>query len=293
MTTNLTTGPFQAGRDFIRREGRVLERRLFATIFEDAPAEGVIAALHGYRNPDGGFGHGLEPDKLCPASLALDVETAFLAMAAAKRVDLELVEGACDFLATISTDGAVPLASNEIEHYPRAAHWSDWAYRPDVNPTAGLAGLLYRFGVDHPWRAAATAWCWSALEAGLPDDAHALGEALVFVEHVDDTERAARLAERIEAHLPRVTWLRLDPLDPGYGVTPLHYAPEPASRWRALFSDETIAGHLDRLEADQQGDGGWGLTWEPPSAAATLAYRAMETLRALRVLTAYGRLSPG
>jgi hypothetical protein len=50
-----------------------------------------------------------------------------------------------------------------------------------------------------------------------------------------------------------------------------------------------IDGHLDRLQRDQQPDGGWAITWEPPGAAATLEYRGVETLRALRVLAAYGR----
>src|SRR5690606_14850592 len=71
-------------------------------------------------------------------------------------------------------------------------------------------------------------------------------------------------------HLPRLTHFRLDAADAAYGMTPLHYAPTPQSRWRGLFSDETIASHLDRLEADQQRDGGWAITWEPPSRAATL-----------------------
>jgi hypothetical protein len=289
MTTIDATGRFEAGREFIRREGRVLERRMFAAIFEGAPADGVVDALRAYRNADGGFGHGLEPDKLCPASLAIDVEIALASMAAVGCADRELVEGACDFLTTMSIDGAVPLAAPVIEQYPRAVHWADWAYRPDLNPTAGLAGLLYRLGVDHPWRDQATTWCWSALEAELPSDAHAVGEALVFLEHVEDAERAAPIAQRLASHLPQVSYLRLDPRDPSYGVTPLHYAPEPERRWRTLFPDQMIAGHLDRLEADQQNDGGWAITWEPPSRAATLAYRAMETLRALRVLRAYGR----
>ncbi len=89
-----------------------------------------------------------------------------------------------------------------------------------------------------------------------------------------------------------MSYLRLDARDAAYGVTPLHYAPEPASRWRGLFSDATIDAHLDRLEADQQPDGGWALAWEPPSRAAALAYRGIETLRALRVLSAYGRIAP-
>jgi hypothetical protein len=289
MTTAIVQRRFEAGRDFIRREGRVLERRMFGAIFEGAPADGVIDALRAYRNADGGFGHGLEPDKLCPASLAIDVEIALASMAAVGRADRHLVGSACDFLSSISIDGAVPLASPVIEQYPRAVHWSEWTYRPDLNPTAGLAALLLRLDFEHPWRERAIAWCWAALEAELPSDAHALGEALLFLEHVDDVRRAASIARRIESHLPRVAHLRLDPRDPSYGVTPLHYAPQPESRWRGLFSDETLTGHLDRLASDQQEDGGWAITWEPPSRAATLAYRAMETLRALRVLKAYGR----
>lgn len=283
---------FAAGREFILGEGRVLERRLFATLFERAPADGVIAALNAYRNSDGGFGHGLEPDKLCPASLAIDVDLAFNVMDAAGCPDGALIEAACDFLSTISTGGAVPAASAAIEGYPRARHWTDWAYVPGFVPTAGLAGLLHRFGIDHEWRRESTDWCWTALEAGLPDDAHALAGVLVFVENVDEAERATRIAERVPAHLDHVSYLRLDAQDPAYGLTPLHFAPDPASPWRKLFGDDMVEAHLDRLEADQQADGGWSLAWEPPSRAATLAYRGIETLRALRVLSAYGRITP-
>jgi hypothetical protein len=57
-----------------------------------------------------------------------------------------------------------------------------------------------------------------------------------------------------------------------------------------LFGDDQLEGHLDRLQRDQQADGGWALTWEPPGAAAALEYRGVETVRALRVLAAYDRL---
>jgi hypothetical protein len=59
-----------------------------------------------------------------------------------------------------------------------------------------------------------------------------------------------------------------------------------------LFSDELIEGHLDRLAAGQQDDGGWPIAWNPPAHSSTLAWRGIETLRALRVLAAYGRLTP-
>ncbi len=286
----MSTEIHDAGSSFIRREGRVLEQRLAATVFDGAPAEGVVDVLRGYQNPDGGFGHGLEPDKRCPDSLAIDVEAALKAMAAAGTVDQPMVARACDFLTSISTpDGAVALSSPAIEGYPRAVHWTEWTYVPGLNPTAGLVATLYQMGIEHPWVAQATTWCWSAVADRLPDDAHALYEVLLFLEHVPDRERADALAPAVVEHLAQADHYRADPLDPGYGVTPLQIVPTPTGRWRSLFTDEMIEGHLDRMERDQQPDGGWSIAWEPPSAASTLEWRGMETLRALRTLAAYGR----
>ncbi len=286
---------FAAGDRFLLNQARLLERRLFAARFLGQPAGHVIDALRGYQNDDGGFGHALEPDKRCPASLPIDVETAFQAMAAVGARDEIMIAKACDFLAAAAANadagGAVPPAFPIIENFPRAAHWTDWTYIPALNPTAGLAGLLYRLGVDHPWRSQATEYCWRQLAAGGPlGDAHTLSEVLIFLEHVPDQERADQRARTIAAHLTDVSMLHLDPAAEGYGLTPLQLAPEPGSRWRSLFTDAQIDGHLDRLLADQQDDGGWPISWEPPSQAATLEWRGVVTLQALRTLTAYGRI---
>ncbi len=278
---------FTAARDFVWTDARLVERRLFATVFEGADAGGVVDALRGYQNADGGFGHALEPDKRCPDSTALDVETAFDILLAAGARDDELVRRACDWLQSVATpEGAVSLCSPVIENYPRAEHMGEWTYQPDLNPTAGLVGRLHSLGVEHPWREQAATWCAKTLAEGLPGDAHGLHEAMEFLEHgpgeVD--------LDAIREHLAKVSFYRADADDPEYGVTPLHFASTPDSPWRPLFTDEQIAGHLDRLIADQQPDGGWAITWEPPGAAAKLEYRGVETVRALRVLKAYNRL---
>ncbi|MFD1531505.1 hypothetical protein [Pseudonocardia aurantiaca] len=284
----MTDATFISASESIRREGRLLERRLFATLFEGAAPTGVIDALRGYQNPDGGFAHALEPDKLCPASLPIDVEVACQALVDAGTTDEQMVQQACDWLQSVAApDGAVALSFPIMEQYPRAEHWSEWTYTPGLNPTAGLAGRLHRLGVDHPWLTTATAWCWSALEADWPAEAHALFEVLIFLEHVPDRARAEALAVRVGELLPRLSHYRADPTDPAYGITPLHLAPTPDSPWRRLFTDDLIEGHLERLRRDQQPDGGWAITWQPPSTASTLAFRAIETLRAIRVLTAY------
>jgi hypothetical protein len=289
---------FAAGDRFLLEQARLLERRLFAACFLGQPADKVVDALRGYQNDDGGFGHALEPDKRCPFSLPIDVEIAFQALATAGTVDHDMVTRACDFLARTAEEagagGAVPPAFPVIESFPRAVHWAEWTYQPGLNPTAGLVGLLYQLGVDHPWRSAGAAYCWQQLEAGaVPGDAHELEEVLVFLEHVPERDRADQCAAALAPNLASIPMFHLDPDTPGYGRSPLHVAPQATSRWRALFTDAQIGAHLDRLQKDQQADGGWPITWEPPSQAAVFEWRGIVTLGALRTLTSYGRLTAG
>jgi hypothetical protein len=295
----VTNDVLGAGRAFLDREGRLIERRLASVLFDGADPSGVVDAVRAYRNPDGGFGHGLEPDKRCPASLPIDVECALdILIEAGGAVDWSsdggvggLVLGACDWLDSVSApDGAVPLSFPVMEPYPRAEHWSEWTYAPGLNPTAGLAGRLHRMGVIHPWLDRATDWTWARLESGFDEDAHALSEVLVFLAYVPDRDRAQAMGEHVGDWLTDARWYRADPADPAYGVTPLHLAPSPESPWRQLFETSNIDGHLDRLVRDQQPDGGWAITWEPPGLASTVEWRGIETLRALRTLRAYGRL---
>jgi hypothetical protein len=281
---------FARGRDFLYRDGRLLEHRLFEALFEGGPPGAVVDCLRGYRNADGGFGHALEPDKRAPASQPLDVEIAFETLDAAGVVDHELVHGACDFLASLAdARGAVPIVLPSIAGFPRANHWGDGQFAPEASPAIGIAALLYKWDVAHPWRERVIDFCWSVVEGEPSDDAHALRECFVFLDHAPERERADAAAARFAAALPRARWFLADASSDEYGLTPLHFAPTPESRWRPLFEHEQIDAHLDRLESDQQDDGGWPLAWEPPSEASRLEWRGIETMRALRALVAYGR----
>jgi hypothetical protein len=97
-----------AAREFVYREARLVEQRLLATLFEGAPPQGVVDAVRAYRNADGGFGHGLEPDKRCPDSQPLDVAFALDTLAAAGAREPHLAARACDFPDGVADpDGAV------------------------------------------------------------------------------------------------------------------------------------------------------------------------------------------
>lgn len=282
---------FDAARTFVYRNGRVLDRRVFAAAFEDGSPRGVAEALRAYRNDDGGFGHGLEPDKRVPASNPLDTETAFEAMDIAGEVDRELVVGACDFLAVrADASGLVPLVFDDMLEYPHADHWDQIPLTPGVNPTGGLAAFLWKWDIDHPWREAATAGCWKVIEHAPPVEAHDIKETLRFLEHQPDKGRAAAILPRIVERFGESTLLQLEPVPGEYGVTALDLAPRPDSAWRTLFEPEAIDAFLDQLEAAQQPDGGWPITWVPAGEGAVYEWRAWVTIDALRVLRAAGRL---
>lgn len=279
----------QRARDFILREARLIDRRLFETWFEGGDPQAVLTALRAYQNPDGGFGHALEPDTRSSISQPLYVEMALDYMADAGAVDRDMAWRACDFLQSVcGPEVGVPILVPGFETAAHAAHWRGVDMTPQINPNGGIAGRLHELGVAHPWRERVTEFCWSALRE--IDGAHDVSEALVFLEHAPDRARAEPAVARIAALLPAQRHYKADPAEAGYGLTPLRFAPSPKSPFRPLFDDELIARNLDHLAAEQEADGGWPLDFEPPSQAAVSAWRGIVTLRALKVLKAYGRL---
>jgi hypothetical protein len=254
----------------------------------------VAGAVTAYRNADGGFGHGLEPDKRAPESQPLDVEVAFEALAAVGARDTELVATACDYLDTVANaDGAVPIAFPGIADHPHAVHWNEIPLEPALNPTASIAAYALTLGTEHPWVGRASEWCFDTLEQdGPPSEVHALRCVARFLDAAPDRERATALGPSIAAALPGTTLYQEEPDPDQYGLTPLEFAPSPASLARSWFDDDLIERHLVHLERQQRPDGGWPIAWEPPSQASLCDWRGMVTIHALRTLQAYGRL-PG
>lgn len=200
---------------------------------------------------------------------------------------------ACDYLDMVAEpSGAVPVLFPSIAGYPRAPHWAETDhYTPGLNPTANIAAYLRALAVAHPWVDKATEYCFAALESGpLPVDAHKLLSVARFLEHASDTERAGSFAEGVAAALHASAYFQMVPNPDTYGLTPLDFAPSPRNGTRSWFDDDTIEAHLDHLGDQQQADGGWPIRWQPPSEASRCEFRAIQTLQALRVLEAYGRL---
>ncbi len=143
----------QKAQDFTWRNARLIERYLFTCLFANGSKEPVLAALRAYQNEDGGFGNALEPDKRCPSSQPQDIEIALHILDAIDAMNDPMVVRACDYLVTITTpEGGVPYALPSVNAYPHAPWWTVEENPPaSLNPTAAIAGLLFKYGIQHPW----------------------------------------------------------------------------------------------------------------------------------------------
>lgn len=282
----------ERAQTFIFNNARLLERRLFEHVFCSSSKDHVISALRAYQNEDGGFGNALEPDKRTSTSQPIDQEIA-LRVLDEVGFDAGIAVSVCNFLQTITTaEGGVPFVLPTVRDAPRAPWWNTETDDPpaSINPTASIAGLLHKHGVDHPWLDLATAFCWQQIEQhDIPNENDVLC-VLLFLEHVPDRERAERAFQHVSTQLLQGQHVTFDPQASGYVFTPLAYAPSPHSMCRRLFDAATIATHLDALAHKQQADGGWPISWPAVSPACELEYRGIVTLNALKTLKAYGCL---
>jgi hypothetical protein len=285
----MNTSRLDAAAQFLAAHARVLDRRRFERLFEGGDGRPVRDAVAAYRNADGGFGHGLEPDGRTPDSQPAAVAVALRTLHEADAWDEEVVAGACEWLAANApAEGGVPFALPTVEPWPHAPWWQ----APDglpaaLFPTGQIAGVLLARGVDHPWLPPATELLWSRLDGPGGLDAYELRGVLAFLDQVPDRERAEKAFDLLATRVLDV--VTLDPDAPGEIHGPLDLAPFPGSIARHAFEADTIAAHLDHLAAAQQPDGGWTFNWLAWSPAAEAEWRGSLTVDALVVLRANGR----
>jgi len=291
-TTNTKKTPdFDAAAGFMAAHARVLDRRVFQRLFQGGAPGPVRDAIAAYRNEDGGFGHGLEPDVRTAASQPAATEMALRLMDLADEWDTTMVKDAIDWLATIApAEGGTAFAEPSVADGPHAPWWVPAEGHPaSLIQTGQIAGLLYVHGFSHPWLDRATDLMWQRIAALTEPNSYEMFGVLAFLQHVPDRPRAQAAFDRVGPLLLERNLVALDPEAAGDVQTPLEFAPLPDSIARALFDDATIAAHLDHLAAAQLDDGGWMFNWLAWSPAAEADWRGFLTVDALRVLRANGR----
>lgn len=279
-------------RDFVYANARQIERARFETLIDGAPPERLVAALAAYRNDDGGYGHGLEPDLRTPASQPLHTETALIVLMNADVRRRDIADECCRFIASIAADGgATPAFLPGALDYPAAPHWqAGFGAVPTLERTLGMVALLAWHGARHPWLDGAIEQCGDFLADARIDEAHHLRYAFMFASIVLKGAARANALQRLRVMLDGAGSYTAETPVERYGVTPLQFVPTPADPARAVFDAALLERHLDDLAASQCDDGGWPIYFQPPSEGAAIEWRGIWTLDALATLRAWGRL---
>jgi hypothetical protein len=283
-----------AAKAFMASHARMLDRRRLRLLLEGDGRDAVLAALEAYRNPDGGYGWGLEPDLRSTSSQPGAAMHAFevfeeIAPATSPRA-VEL----CDWLASVSLpDGGVPFALPVTDAAGVAPFWANAdPAASSLQITAFVTAAAHRAAAHdpavagHPWLSRATRYCLAAIEA-LDDDPHALEltAALLFLDAAHDTRpEAAALFEPLGRLIPASGLLPVQGGTDEEMIRPLDMAPLPGRPVRSLFTPEAISAELRRLADQQQDDGGWPVDFRSYSPAAELEWRGYETVRAVSIL---------
>jgi hypothetical protein len=299
---SLSAETFGRAKDYLMTSGRPLEQARFEHLFEGGSLDEVATALTPYQNPDGGYGHALEPDSLTPTSGALATSVGLRALRdTGATADHEQVRAAVGYLlATLDPQGKVwRIIPADANDYPHAPWWTDenddlrerfGAY--EVNPRAELVGQLHRYATLVPADLLddLTERTIAVIEAGEQEE-HAL---ICAVRLAETKELPARYRDRLA---PRVRELvkQTAALDTAawseYGPQPLWYVSAPDSICASDLG-EAVQTNLDFLIAQQAEDGSWKPTFnwggmypdDAPKAerdsTSVLTYNALAQLRA-------------
>jgi len=289
-----------AAADFLAGAARVLDRRRFDLLFGEGGTEPVLAAVDGYRNADGGYGWGLEPDLRSRTSQPGGALHAFEVFAdvgeAASYRAMELG----DWLMSVSLpDGGLPFALPVPDPAACAPFWAgaDSAVS-SLQITGIVAGAAHHAAAripalaEHPWLTTATDHCLRVV-AALAAAPHPM-ELAFTVQFLDAAAGprpdAAEALDRLRDWVPADGLLHVTGGADDEFMRPLDFAPLPGGPARSLFGPGVVEAELERLAGGQRPDGGWDVDFGSFSPAATLEWRGHRTVHALTLLRANGVL---
>jgi hypothetical protein len=275
---------------FILANARLLDRHRLAVLRHGADVKPVLDTLRAYRNPDGGFGHALEPDVRAPDSEPSAVLHALEVLAGIGALDHPMVTDAATWIANIADpDGGVPFVTPACAAYPHAP----WMVPSDGGShlTFAIAGALWEAGSSEPWLQGATEWCWARLER--PDELgpYFVKFSLDFLDAVPDAPRAHATIDRLRSRIDADGSMSVAGGTENERLRPLTLSARPGARSRMLFTEEQVEADLDQLEQAQRPDGGWTFDWLAWSPGQSAEWRGAVTLRALATLGAHGRIA--
>ena len=296
----LSKQAFDQARHGIFQYGRKLEQLRFNHHFVEPMPEQVAAELATFQNPDGGFGHGIEPDFWLPDSSPMATT---VGLQIAVELDLEashpIVGAAMDYLlSTYDTElgGWIPTPLT-VNNYPHAPWWhrdpngSLDTSSLRINPGAEIVGYLLRWGHDDGQQ-----WVQDLFKSIGTLESH---EVLCCLRLLDTPGLLETDREALFEHVSRAMQSAIE-TNPdkwgGYCVKPLTAIAHPDARFAREFA-HALDQQLDYEIAHQSQQLGvwlphwsWGDFYPEAWQEARLAWSGIITLELLRSLQSFGRL---
>ncbi|HYJ68708.1 MAG TPA: hypothetical protein VEX15_13735 [Nocardioidaceae bacterium] len=287
-----------AARSFMTAHARLLDRHRFNLLIGEGSADAALHALGGYRNSDGGYGWGLEPDLRSPESQPSSALHAFEAFADVAPRTSPDAAALCDWLQSVTLpDGGLPFALPLTDRTGSAPHWANAEpYPSSLQITAIVAAKAHLVAehdpavAAHPWLSGATAYCLRAVSDWEgPMHAIELAFAVQMLDAVHDRhEEVGALLDKLGRHIPETGVVPVAGGSEGESMRPLDFAPMPDRQARRLFTAAAVDADLQRLAEGQQPDGGWVVDFGAYSPAASLDWRGYATVSAVATLRANG-----
>ncbi|MEV0595644.1 hypothetical protein [Nonomuraea cavernae] len=289
-----------AAADFMATHARILDRHRFHLLRGGADPTPALAAVDAYRNSDGGYGWGLEPDLRSPESQPGAALHAFEVFEDIAPATAPQAAALCDWLESVSLpDGGLPFALPVTSSAGNAPWWADSdPSASSLQMTACVTAVALRVAAHdpavaaHPWLERATRYCLGAIEAiGETPHAMVLAFAMRFLDAVHATRpETAALAGRLGRFIPADGMMPVAGGTADEKMRPLDFSVFPDGPVRAVFAPDVIDAELDRLAGMQQNDGGWVVDYAKISPAGALDWRGHATVHAITVLRLNGRL---
>jgi hypothetical protein len=300
----ITSADIERIEMYLAEHCRSLEVARFRFLLGVAAAGDVARELEAFRNPDGGFGHGLEPDFQLPDSSPMATSIAFQIMKSVKDVECEsLVAQAVRFLeGTYRPERpGWQAVHSAVDDYPHAPWWTYDAAtggtpidRSWGNPTAELIGYLVRHQrLVRELDPAALAR--TAVDRAKQLDVFDPHETYCFLRLFPELPKDLQLELVPPMNRAIIALVETDPAAWGsYVAKPLDFVKSPDSVFFALL-EEAVEEHLDYVVDARNGDGVWEPTWEwgrYPDAwrTARLHWIGVLACENLAALQAFGRV---
>ena len=259
-----------------------------------------------YQNPDGGFGHGIEPDSINPNSSPIQTWMAFEMIEELKLTNEdEIVKDVLNYLINIAPkkDGLYLSTIPTNNDFPHAPWWSYeeessiWGY----NPTIAIAGFIYK----HALNKSQSDYAKAIIQKGIYDfnknPSTEMHELRAFLEMVNYVEQLSEFAEsktflkNLELQISNSIEKNSSLWFSTYCVRPLQFFDKPngfAYEKHQNLAKEEASMILDNLSKE----GYWEVTWqwsEYPEdwIISKQAWRSSLIIGYLKILTAYKIIS--